>query len=189
MRRLEDAHIGPFPTDHPRAGRTPSWKGKRGGHVGRGRVALHLRPGWPRGGRTTLGDMIASDRSAPFPGIILCRRFPRLTGGIAAECWRLGLGHTGGPCRGHGRTRRDGRPCARADAARARGPRSDGSCLDQTARRRSTTKLVQRLSNMGHDVMLVPKAAWPSRSSVHFRSGASLVGVSMGRDTGVAAEA
>ena len=31
--------------------------------------------------------------------------------------------------------------------------------LDQTARKRSTTKLVQRLSNLGYDVMLVPKAA------------------------------
>ena len=31
--------------------------------------------------------------------------------------------------------------------------------LDQVARKRSTTKLVQRLSNLGYDVMLVPKAA------------------------------
>ena len=31
--------------------------------------------------------------------------------------------------------------------------------LDQIARKRSTTKLVQRLSNLGYDVMLVPKAA------------------------------
>ena len=31
--------------------------------------------------------------------------------------------------------------------------------LDQAARKRSTTKLVQRLSNLGYDVMLVPKAA------------------------------
>ncbi len=33
------------------------------------------------------------------------------------------------------------------------------SYLDQVARKRSTTKLVQRLSNLGYDVMLVPKAA------------------------------
>jgi len=33
------------------------------------------------------------------------------------------------------------------------------SYLDQIARKRSTTKLVQRLSNLGYDVMLVPKAA------------------------------
>ena len=31
--------------------------------------------------------------------------------------------------------------------------------LDQVARKCSTTKLVQRLSNLGHDVMLAPKAA------------------------------
>ena len=31
--------------------------------------------------------------------------------------------------------------------------------LDQVARKRSTTKLVQRLSNLGYDVMLIPKAA------------------------------
>jgi len=31
--------------------------------------------------------------------------------------------------------------------------------LNQVARKRSTTKLVQRLSNLGYDVMLVPKAA------------------------------
>ncbi len=31
--------------------------------------------------------------------------------------------------------------------------------LDQVARKRSTAKLVQRLSNLGYDVMLVPKAA------------------------------
>ena len=30
---------------------------------------------------------------------------------------------------------------------------------DQVARKRSTTKLIQRLSNLGYDVMLVPKAA------------------------------
>ena len=33
------------------------------------------------------------------------------------------------------------------------------SYLDQVARKRSTTKLVQRLSNLGYDVMLVLKAA------------------------------
>jgi transposase len=33
------------------------------------------------------------------------------------------------------------------------------SCLDQVARKRSTTKLVQRLNSLGYDVMLVPKAA------------------------------
>ena len=33
------------------------------------------------------------------------------------------------------------------------------SYLDQVARKRSTAKLVQRLSNLGYDVMLVPKAA------------------------------
>jgi len=33
------------------------------------------------------------------------------------------------------------------------------SYLDQVARKRSTSKLVQRLSNLGYDVMLVPKAA------------------------------
>jgi len=33
------------------------------------------------------------------------------------------------------------------------------SYLDQVARKRSTTRLVQRLSNLGYDVMLVPKAA------------------------------
>ncbi len=33
------------------------------------------------------------------------------------------------------------------------------SYLDQVARKRSTTKLVQRLSNLGYDVMLIPKAA------------------------------
>ncbi len=33
------------------------------------------------------------------------------------------------------------------------------SYLDQIARKRSTTKLVQRLSNLGYDVMLVPKTA------------------------------
>ena len=33
------------------------------------------------------------------------------------------------------------------------------SYLDQVARKRSTTKLVQRLSNVGYDVMLVPKTA------------------------------
>ena len=33
------------------------------------------------------------------------------------------------------------------------------SYLDQTARKRSTTKLVQRLSNLGYNVMLMPKAA------------------------------
>jgi len=33
------------------------------------------------------------------------------------------------------------------------------SYLDQVARKRSTTKLVQHLSNMGYGVMLVPKAA------------------------------
>jgi transposase len=33
------------------------------------------------------------------------------------------------------------------------------SYLDQVARKRSTTKLVQRLNSLGHDVMLVPKAA------------------------------
>ena len=33
------------------------------------------------------------------------------------------------------------------------------SHLDQVARKRSTAKLVQRLSNLGYDVMLVPKAA------------------------------
>jgi transposase len=33
------------------------------------------------------------------------------------------------------------------------------SYLDQVARKRSTTKLVQRLRNLGYDVMLVPKAA------------------------------
>ncbi len=33
------------------------------------------------------------------------------------------------------------------------------SYLDQVARKRSTTKLVQRLNNLGYDVMLVPKAA------------------------------
>lgn len=31
--------------------------------------------------------------------------------------------------------------------------------LDQITRKRSTTRLVQRLSNLGYDVMLVPKAA------------------------------
>lgn len=31
--------------------------------------------------------------------------------------------------------------------------------LDRVARKRSTTRLVQRLSNLGYDVMLVPKAA------------------------------
>lgn len=31
--------------------------------------------------------------------------------------------------------------------------------LDQVARKRSTTKLTQRLSNLGSNVMLVPKAA------------------------------
>jgi len=31
--------------------------------------------------------------------------------------------------------------------------------LDQVARKRSTGRLVQRLSNLGYDVMLVPKAA------------------------------
>ena len=33
------------------------------------------------------------------------------------------------------------------------------SYLDQVARKRSTTRLVQRLRNLGYDVMLVPKAA------------------------------
>jgi len=33
------------------------------------------------------------------------------------------------------------------------------SYLDQVTRKRSTTRLVQRLSNLGYDVMLVPKAA------------------------------
>ena len=33
------------------------------------------------------------------------------------------------------------------------------SYLDQVAHKRSTAKLVQRLSNLGYDVMLVPKAA------------------------------
>jgi len=33
------------------------------------------------------------------------------------------------------------------------------SYLDQVARKRSTTRLVQRLSNLGYDFMLVPKAA------------------------------
>ncbi len=33
------------------------------------------------------------------------------------------------------------------------------SYLDQVARKRSTAKLVQRLSNLGYNVMLVPKAA------------------------------
>ena len=33
------------------------------------------------------------------------------------------------------------------------------SYLDQVARKRSTTKLVQRLNSLGYDVMLVPKAA------------------------------
>jgi hypothetical protein len=33
------------------------------------------------------------------------------------------------------------------------------SYLDQVSRKRSTTKLVQRLSNLGYDVVLVPKAA------------------------------
>jgi len=33
------------------------------------------------------------------------------------------------------------------------------SHLDQVARKRSTTKLVQRLCNLGYDVMLMPKAA------------------------------
>ncbi len=33
------------------------------------------------------------------------------------------------------------------------------SYLDQVARKRSTAKLVQHLSNLGYDVMLVPKAA------------------------------
>ncbi len=31
--------------------------------------------------------------------------------------------------------------------------------LDQVARKRSTAKLVQRLSNLGYDVTLIPKAA------------------------------
>jgi hypothetical protein len=31
--------------------------------------------------------------------------------------------------------------------------------LDQLARKRSTTRLVERLRNLGYDVMLVPKAA------------------------------
>jgi len=35
------------------------------------------------------------------------------------------------------------------------------SYLDQIARKRSTTKLVQRPSNLGYDVMLIPKAAEP----------------------------
>ena len=34
-----------------------------------------------------------------------------------------------------------------------------GGYLDQVARKRSTTKPVQRLTNLGYDVMLVPKAA------------------------------
>jgi transposase len=33
------------------------------------------------------------------------------------------------------------------------------SHLDQVSRKRSTAKLVQRLSNLGYDVTLVPKAA------------------------------
>jgi hypothetical protein len=33
------------------------------------------------------------------------------------------------------------------------------SYLDQVTRKRSTARLVQRLSNLGYDVMLVPKAA------------------------------
>ena len=33
------------------------------------------------------------------------------------------------------------------------------SYLDQVARKRSTTKLVQRLRGLGYDVTLVPKAA------------------------------
>jgi transposase len=33
------------------------------------------------------------------------------------------------------------------------------SYLDQVTRKRSTTRLVQRLSNLGYDVVLVPKAA------------------------------
>ena len=31
--------------------------------------------------------------------------------------------------------------------------------LDQVTRKRSTTRLVQRLSNLGYEVMLVPKPA------------------------------
>ncbi len=41
---------------------------------------------------------------------------------------------------------------------------------DQVARKRPTTKLVQRLSNLGYDVMLVLKAAQPSDPSIHSRS-------------------
>ncbi len=33
------------------------------------------------------------------------------------------------------------------------------SYLDQVARKRSTAKLVQRLSNLGYDITLVPKTA------------------------------
>ena len=36
---------------------------------------------------------------------------------------------------------------------------SGASYLDQVTRKRSTTRLVQRLSNLGYDVVLVPKAA------------------------------
>ncbi len=46
------------------------------------------------------------------------------------------------------------------------------SYLDQVVRRRSTAKLVQSLSNLGYDVMLVLKAAWPSghTSEVYFHN-------------------